>query len=136
MIWDRVLGTVFKVIDRVVPDPAARDAMKAELVRLEHERQLEGLKADVALAQMQADVNKVEAASDDPFKSRWRPAVGWVCCAALAYQFIGQPLLAWVSGLTDSPAPPALDLDDLLTILLGLLGLGGLRTTEKLRGKA
>jgi hypothetical protein len=86
---------------------------------------------------MQTDVNKVEAASSDPFTSRWRPFIGWVCGSALAWHYIGRPVASWFLLMTGAEAPiPEVELGDLLVILLGMLGLGGLRTAEKLRGVA
>lgn len=136
MIWDAVLGVVGKVIDRAIPDPAARDQARLELLRLEQQHQLEELKAETAVMLAQVEVNKADAGSSDPIQRRWRPAVGWVCCGGLAYQFIVGPLLGWASGIWGWPAPPHLDLGDLVTLLLGLLGLGSLRTAEKLQGRA
>lgn len=136
MIWDAVLGVVGKVIDRAIPDPAARDQARLELLRLEQQHQLEELKAETAVMLAQVEVNKADAGSSDPFQRRWRPAVGWVCCGGLAYQFVAGPLLGWASGIWGWPAPPHLDLGDLVTLLLGLLGLGSLRTAEKLQGRA
>lgn len=136
MIWDQVVNVVFRVIDKAIPDPAARDAAKLKVMELEQARDLAELQAEVQLLQAQAATNQVDAASVDPFQRRWRPAVGWVCTAGLAYQFLAQPLLAWASGWAGTPPPPVLELGDLLTLLLGMLGLGGLRTVEKLRDKA
>lgn len=136
MIWDAVIGVVGKVLDKAIPDPEARDRARLELLRLEQTHQLEELKAETQVMLAQADINKADAGSNDPFQRRWRPAVGWVCVAGLSYQFLGQPLLAWASGPLGWESPPVLDLGDLLTLLLGLLGLGGLRTVEKLKGRA
>lgn len=133
---DILIGTVGKVIDRVFPDPAARDAAKLELLRMEQAGQLTAMQAELQLALAQIGVNQADAASADPFQRRWRPAVGWVCCAGLAYQFVVGPVLGWAGGIWDWPPPPQLQLGDLVTILLGLLGLGGLRTAEKLQGRA
>lgn len=134
MMWDKLLDLIFRVADKALPDPQARDQFKLAVLQLEQAKLLEGLKAETTLALGQLEVNKIEAASDDPFKSGWRPAVGWVCVLALAYQFLGQPLLQWGSGIGGYPAPPTLELSDLMTILLGMLGLSGLRTAEKFRG--
>jgi hypothetical protein len=133
---DILVGTVGKVIDRVFPDPAARDAAKLELLRMEQAGQLASMQAELQLSLAQIGVNQADAASNDPFQRRWRPAVGWVCCAGLAYQFVGAPVLGWTSGIWGWPEPPHLQMGDLITILLGLLGLGGLRTAEKLQGRA
>ena len=87
----------------------------------------------IELSKAQIDLNKQEAQSRKLFVAGWRPAVGWICAAALAYNFIIRDLLAWIilnSGQAMT-LPPALAMEHLLTILLGLLGLGGLRTFEK-----
>lgn len=95
------------------------------------------LAADVEVVKGQIEVNKIEAAQG-PFRGGWRPAVGWVCVAGLAYTFLLRPLLPWVTavaGQPNVPAMPALDMGDLMTILLGVLGLGGFRTYERIKGK-
>ena len=79
----------------------------------------------------QIEVNKVEAASPSLFVSGWRPYIGWICGNGLAYQFLVYPILiAW------QPKIVQLDMGTLLTLLGGLLGLGTLRTVEKLKGKS
>lgn len=132
MIWDVVIGGIFKTLDKIIPDPTERAAAKQRLLEMENNKELAYLKADVDLALEQIKVNLAEAQSSDPFTSRWRPAVGWVCVLGLAYQFLGQPLLAWGSTMGGYAAPPVLVLGDLMTILVGMLGLGAMRTTEKL----
>lgn len=87
----------------------------------------------------QIELNKIEAQHRTIFVAGWRPFIGWVCGVALAYVFILRDLLAW--GLTmyqvgDVVPPPTLAIEDLMTVLLALLGLGGLRTVEKLNGRA
>ena len=86
-----------------------------------------------ALAKAQIELNKQEAKHRNIFVAGWRPAVGWICASALAYNFILRDLLAWLLLNTNQAItlPPALAMDHLLTILLGMLGLGGLRTFEK-----
>ena len=97
-------------------------------------------KAQIAFAAQQVvgqlDINKTEATNPSVFVSGWRPSVGWVCSAGLAYSFIGQPLLAWASSYYHIPSPPSLDMGTLFTVLGGMLGLGGLRTVEKVNGVA
>lgn len=131
-----ILDVGMRVLDRVLPDPAAKAAAQLEMMKLAQAGEFRELDAELQRAQMQADINKVEAGSDSLFKSGWRPAVGWVCVLALFANYIGLPVLAWVGAAQGWPPPPDLDLGDLLTLLLGLLGLGGLRTVEKLKGKA
>lgn len=92
--------------------------------------------AAVAIVQGQLDTNKAEAASSSAFTSGWRPGIGWVCGAALAMQYIARPLLQWAGILTGHswPTLPGID-DNLWQLMLGMLGLGGLRTFEKVKGK-
>lgn len=98
----------------------------------------EQLSAAVTLAVGQMDVNKVEAANPSLFVSGWRPFIGWVCGSALTFHYIVRPLLPWLCAAFGKPVPaiPPLDLGDLITILLGMLGLGALRTREKEKGVA
>lgn len=118
-----------KVIDKIFPDPTQRDAARLELLRL----QMTGAIAEMTA---QTDINKVEAASSSVFVAGWRPAVGWVCVLGLLYNFFLQPLMAWGSAIWAIPSPPPLDMGSLLTLLGGLLGLGSLRTAEKIKGVA
>lgn len=118
-----------KVIDRIWPDPIQAANAKFELFKLQQSGEL-------AMMAGQMDINKVEASNPSIFVSGWRPFVGWVCGGGLVYSFIAHPLLAWASNIWAFPLPPALDLGTLLTVLGGLLGLGGLRTMEKINGVA
>jgi hypothetical protein len=113
-----------KLIDRLWPDPTQRDAARLELLKLQQS-------GDLAQITGQLKINEIEAASPSLFVSGWRPAVGWVCVAGLAYQFLIYPIaLSWLPGIS------SLDMGTLLTLLLGMLGIGGLRTAEKLQGVA
>lgn len=85
-----------------------------------------------ALVNGQLEINKVEAASPSLFVSGWRPAVGWVCTIGLAMQFMIAPLITWGTIVVNHPVVlPPLDMAVLITMLGGLLGIGGLRTFEK-----
>lgn len=110
-------------IQRIWPDKSAQEQAQ--------------LAAAVAIVQGQLDANKVEAASPSVFTSGWRPAIGWVCASALAFQYIARPLLQWAGVLTGHnwPQLPGID-DNLWQLMLGMLGLGGLRSFEKVRGVA
>jgi len=124
-------------IEKIFPDPGARLEATLKLEQLAQEGNLAELQAEVQLLTGQIEINKIEAASDSLFKSGWRPAVGWVCVFGLAYTFVGRPLMVWVLLMLEiNQVPPALDMGDLLTLLMGLLGLGGLRTVEKFKGVA
>jgi hypothetical protein len=99
-----------------------------------HDIEMALIAADSEIAKAQTEVNKAEAVSGSLFASSWRPLCGYVCVLGLLYQFLVQPLVFWVSGINAWPGPPQLDLGDLITLLGGMLGLGALRTTERLKG--
>jgi hypothetical protein len=125
-----------KVIDRVIPDPAQRDAMKLQFQQLEQAGEFKQLEADLAANLAQTEINKIEAASPSLFKSGWRPAVGWVCVAGVGYTFLARPIVTFVSSLFGGPAAPPIDTSELMALLLTLLGVGGMRMWEKFKGVA
>jgi hypothetical protein len=85
----------------------------------------------------QIEVNKIEAGSTNLFKSGWRPFVGWTCGIALCYHFVLQPFLMFVFLSIGKPVDlPVFDMSTLTTVLMGMLGLGGLRTYEKVKRSA
>jgi len=96
------------------------------------------LAAAVAIVQGQLQVNQAEAASPSVFVAGWRPAIGWVCGGALAYTYLLYPILMWAAAIWwPNLTPPKLGNDGMLyELLLGMLGLGGLRTFEKVKGVA
>lgn len=135
MIGDLIAGVISKVLDRAWPDPTQKAQLALELEKLRQAGEFKAIDAEIAAMQMQSAVNQVEAASADPFTSRWRPFIGWVCGAALAWHYICGPLMGWALLMAGESTPvPSVDLGDLIVILLGMLGLGGLRTAEKFKG--
>ena len=121
---DDAIGAALKVLDKFVPDPAAKQQAEAEL-----RNSLQ--KWDEA----QTEVNKVEAGSRSLFVAGWRPFIGWVCGSAFAYHYVLQPFLLFLFALYGKTvALPVFSMESLLTVLLGLLGLGGMRTYEKFKG--
>ncbi len=129
-----IIDAILKVVDKVIPDPQAKAAMQLEVMKLQQAGEFKDIDTQLALALAQNETNKVEAADPSLLKSGWRPAVGWVCVIGLFYTFLGQPLLAWASGMWQIPNPPPLDMGDLITLLAGMLGLGSLRSFEKYHG--
>jgi hypothetical protein len=117
------------LIERIFPDPEQRAKAEIELLKLQQAGQLAELAAEVELAKAQTDINIEEAKHASIFVSGWRPFIGWVCGGALAFQFVGRPIITGFGVEFGS-----LDITDLITVLLGMLGLGGLRTYEKLKG--
>ena len=132
-----ILDIGSKIIERVWPDPAQRDAAKLELFKAQQAGVFKEMDAQLDIAKAQIGVNAVEAASPSLFVSGWRPAVGWCCGCALFWNFIMRPAIG--AGMTIAGHPlelPAADMNDLMPILLGMLGLGAMRTVEKIKGVA
>lgn len=101
------------------------------------EQEKQQLAAAVMVVQGQIDTNKAEAVNPNVFVSGWRPFIGWVCGSACAWNWIGLPMAKML--LTVSGHPIALepaDISQMMPVLLGMLGLGGLRTVEKIKGVA
>lgn len=116
------------LIDKLIPDPKA----KAEATQKLLEMQQSG---DLAVIAGQNDINKIEAANPNLFVSGWRPFIGWVCGSALAVQLVAGPLLQWGTNLAGHPITfPAMQTELLTTLVISMLGLGGMRTYEKLNG--
>lgn len=136
-VWELIAAPVLKIIDKVIPDPAAKAAAQLELVRLQQTGELAELKADLDLSLAQISVNNTEAQSPSLFVSGWRPFVGWMCATGLGFQVLLAPLLEWGSDLLGHATVfPMLDTSLLWTMLAGMLGIGGMRTFEKLQGVA
>ena len=123
-IADSVVGVAGKVLDKFVED---KDLKK----KLEHELQTQMVSLDLA----QAQANIEQAKHPSIFVSGARPAIMWVCCFALMWQFILAPVLSWGLAIWYPIVElPALDTQALMTLLLSLLGLGGMRSFEKMKG--
>ena len=120
-----LIGPVSDLLGKVIPDTNERAKLAHEIATMAEKQAHE-----VALAQI--EVNKAEA-QGNWFQSSWRPMVGHVCAVAFAWHFVLQPILIFVSSWLGWPVPTNLEFDmsSLLTVLGGLLGLGGLRTFEK-----
>lgn len=114
------------LIGRFFPDKEEARKAEAEFLRLAMDGELKQV-----IAQLQ--INAQEAAHPSIWVAGWRPAFGWVGGLGFAYAVIFQPLLAWVAAIKGLPTPPTLDVDLLLTVAGGMLGIGGLRTYEKSR---
>jgi hypothetical protein len=119
-----------RLLDKIIPDKDAREKAQAELLKAAQEQ-------DFQLALGQIKVNEAEAKNSNLFVAGWRPAVGWICVAGLAYNFVIYPLLLWAVAATGAEfKPPSLLSDTLMELVLGMLGLGALRTAEKWKGVA
>lgn len=122
------------LLDKVFPDPTAAAAAKVQVMEMAQRGELAQLDAELKLAVGQLEVNKAEAASGDPFTTRWRPFVGWVCGIGCAWNWIGLPVALFIMAAIGRPVQLApADLSEMMPLLLGMLGLGGLRTLEKMK---
>ena len=123
-----VLGPALETLLNLIPDPNERARAEAEFNR-------QVLAAVVDEGRDNRETNKAEAAQQSVFVAGWRPAIGWVCAAALAFQYLVRPF--WLWGLAvwwpSAPVPPTLD-GMLWELVMGMLGIGGLRTLEKVKG--
>ena len=126
MILDKLIAPVAGILDKFVEDKDLK-------LQLQHE--IETAMQNANLAQL--EVNKVEATHKSIFVAGWRPFVGWVCGVAMSYHFIIAPLVqfGFALGGIDQDLPE-FDFSQLSTVLMGMLGLGGLRTFEKMKGVA
>lgn len=125
-----------KIIDKIWPDPAQKAQAQLELFKLQQSGELAKLTAETDLAKAQISVNQEEAKSSNLFVSGWRPGVGWVCGFAFAYVSIIEPSARFVATVFFhyTGAFPTIDTTITLQVLLGLLGLGSMRSFEKLKG--
>ena len=137
-MWQTLIPLLGQVFDKILPDPQAAAAAKLETMKLAQSGELAQLDAQLRLSLAQLDVNKADAQGASPMQRNWRPAIGWVCAAALAWDTIGRPMLVFGLLVAGKPVPeiPVLSTDQLYGLLFGLLGLGGLRTVEKVKGSA
>ena len=125
-----LLPIASNVIDRIIPDKEAAEKAKREM-------QIELVNNINDIAKAQIEVNKQEAAHRNVFVAGWRPFIGWTCGAAFCYHFVIQPLLIFVLAANGIALDlPSFDMGALMTVLTGMLGLGGLRTFEKMKGAA
>jgi hypothetical protein len=131
------ISSIIDSVGKVAGDLITTDKEKMQL-------EIENRKLDQAIDIAQIQVNKEEAKSSSLFVSGWRPAVGWIGAAALAYQFLLYPILGWawkwLQAMNYVPAemtpPPLLDAEQLWVMLSGILGIAGMRTFEKQKGVA
>lgn len=128
-MWQAIIPLIGSLIDKAIPDADAANKAKAELAMMQAKGEL-----DLMIGQI--EINKAEAQHSSVFVSGWRPAVGWICAAALGYEFIAMPLFAWASLNFGWQSPPHLVMDGLMELVLAMLGVAGLRTFEKYKGVA
>ncbi len=127
-----LLPTISGLLDRLIPDPEARAKAQLDLLKLQQDGAFRELDAQLQVNLAQAEINKVEAASQNGFQAGWRPLAGYACVAGMAYEFLLRPMLPWVLTVSGVDAPPLPSLDGVLfELVFGMLGLGTLRTADR-----
>jgi len=120
-----LVGPITSLLSKVIPDKDERNRLAYEIATLAEKQAHEQLMAQV-------EVNKQEAAHKSLFVAGWRPFIGWTCGTAMAFNYVGVPLVETVCALFEYPLTiNPLDLATMTPVLLGMLGLGGMRTYEK-----
>jgi|TARA_R100001460_G_C3526830_1_gene173101 hypothetical protein len=124
-----LIGPVTGLLDKFIPDADQKAKLAHEIATMSEKHTQEALLA-------QLEINKAEAQSGSLFKGGWRPAVGWTCAIAFLYHFILKDLIIFGCAIGGVVIPdlPSFDMGTLLTVLGGMLGIGGLRTYEKQKG--
>ena len=128
-MWQALIGPVSDLLDQFVEDTDQKARLAHEIATMAERHAQER-----AMAQL--EVNKAEASHRNIFVAGWRPFIGWTCGISLAWHFVLSPVVVFVTAWmkVETPELPAFDMDSLMTVLLGMLGLGGLRTFEKSKG--
>jgi hypothetical protein len=128
------------LIERFFPDPEKQAEAQRALLQMQQNGELALLASETDLAKLQIQTNVEEAKHANIFVSGWRPAVGWCCAAAFSYSYVLLPFaqfLVFTFGTSEMVSQlklaPKLELSEMLPVLFGMLGLGGLRTVEKVK---
>ena len=128
------------ILKRVFPEKVSEETA----LKLNQEITMALYKGEMDQILSQLRINEKEAEHDSIFVAGWRPYIGWVCGNALAYTFLLQPFIshtiqvvAWLNAPPGTPYPPTpqLDMMSLMTLLFGMLGIGGMRSYEKIKGE-
>jgi|TARA_Y100000004_G_C8956570_1_gene431136 hypothetical protein len=124
----QLIAPVTGLLDKFIEDKDKKNALAHEIATMAERHAQE-------LAKAQIEVNKQEASHKSLFVSGWRPAVGWVCCVGMASNFLVIPMANFALALVASEVViPVLQLSEMMPVLLGMLGLGSMRSAEKFKG--
>lgn len=127
---DLFIGPITELLSKVIPDKTERERLAYQISTLTERQVHEQVMAQLA-------VNKTEATHLSLYVAGWRPFIGWSCGVAMAFNYIGVPVIETVSVIHGTPlAIDPLDLEVMMPVLLGMLGLGGMRSYEKRNGVA
>jgi hypothetical protein len=128
-MMEQLIGPITGLLDKFIEDKDQKALLAHEVATMAQRHAQE-------LTIAQIEVNKTEAQSRNIFVAGWRPFVGWTCGIALAWHFVGLPVTLFMTSMfqVETPPLPEFEMESLMTVLLGMLGLGGLRTFEKTKG--
>ena len=130
-----LLGGIVETVGKLADDLFTSDKERLDAQIEFGKLALEDRKLDVQVQQGQIAVNLEEAKSESLFKGGWRPATGWACVGGLVYQLMFRPIFGWVaSNVGGWSMPPSLEMETLMTLLFGILGLGAYRSYDKKQG--
>ena len=128
-MWTALIAPITSILDKFIEDKDQKNKLAHEIATMAEKHAHEA-------NMLQAETNKEEAQQRSVWVAGWRPFIGWVCGFALAWHFVLSPVVlffaAWFNIVL--PVLPAFDMGSLMTVLMGMLGLGGLRTFEKTKG--
>lgn len=134
-VIDGVLNLGIQLVDRIFPDKTKADEAKLKLLEMQQTGELAALQATTQLALKQGEINVEEAKNANLFVSGWRPGLGWIMVLAFGAKYIGGPLLFVLAQFGNHPITlPPIDMTEMLPILVGMLGLAGMRSVEKIKG--
>lgn len=132
---DDIIGAGLDIINKFIPDPAQKAQAAYQMAQLQQQTEFKELDAQIAQINSQTDTNKAEAASTSVFVAGWRPFIGWICGTGLGWNYVGISVVNTVAKTIGHPVDmPPMDLSEMMPLLLGMLGLGGMRTYEKVNG--
>ncbi len=125
-----ILGPILEIgrsiLERFIPDPAKKAEAEMEILRMAADGELKQVIA-------QLEINAKEAVHPSVWVSGWRPAFGWCGALGFLYATVAQPIIVWYGTAKGWPLPPEINLDLLWVVITGMLGIGGLRTFEKVQ---
>ena len=129
MVWTALIGPVTSLLDKFIEDKDQKNKLAHEIATMAEKQAHEA-------NMIQAETNKEEATHRSVWVAGWRPFIGWVCGVALAWHFVLSPVIIFLAAWFNVVLPtlPVFDMGSLMTVLMGMLGLGGLRTFEKTKG--
>jgi len=129
MVWTALIAPITSILDKFIEDKDQKNKLAHEIATMAEKQAHEA-------NMVQAETNQVEAQHRSVWVAGWRPFIGWVCGVALAWHFVLSPVIIFLAAwfTVTLPALPVFDMGSLMTVLMGMLGLGGLRTFEKTKG--